>query len=217
MHKVVRIHMQARGIKRREQLKAATRELLIEMDISAITFADIALRANVPKSSAYHFYANIDEIYAEVAASYGTELLNILSVLPDYDDVEHWQDIVDILIDRSIVFYKCETAARQLIISGKTSAAIKQKDRNNDLILSEKIYHILDSFFELPQINNRSDIFHIWVEIVDVIFTLSQMKYGFITTSMANEAKRAAKAYLGTYLTASLVKKPNVIPSIVLS
>ncbi len=209
--------MQARGMKRREQLKAATRELLIEMDISEVTFADIAQRANVPKSSAYHFYANIDAIYAEVAVDYSAELLSILSVLPDYDDIAQWQDIVDILIERSIVFYEHEKAARQLIISGKTSPAIKQKDRSNDLILSAKIYYILDSFFELPQINNHSDIFHIWVEIVDVIFTLSQMKYGFITTSMANEAKRAAKAYLGTYLTTPLIKKPKPLLTPVLN
>lgn len=209
--------MQARGMKRREQLKAATRELLIEMDISEVTFADIAQRANVTKSSAYHFYANIDAIYAEVAVDYSAELLSILSVLPDYDDIAQWQDIVDILIERSIVFYEHEKAARQLIISGKTSPAIKQKDRSNDLILSAKIYHILDSFFELPQINNHSDIFHIWVEIVDVIFTLSQMKYGFITTSMANEAKRAAKAYLGTYLTTPLIKKPKPLLTPVLN
>lgn len=209
--------MQARGMKRREQLKAATRELLIEMDISEVTFADIAQRANVPKSSAYHFYANIDAIYAEVAVDYSAELLSILSVLPDYDDIAQWQDIVDILIERSIVFYEHEKAARQLIISGKTSPAIKQKDRSNDLILSAKIYHILDSFFELPQINNHSDIFHIWVEIVDVIFTLSQMKYGFITTSMANEAKRAAKAYLGTYFTTPLIKKPKPLLTPVLN
>ncbi|MGR5127886.1 TetR/AcrR family transcriptional regulator [Photobacterium swingsii] len=204
-------------MKRREQLKAATRELLIEMDISEVTFADIAQHANVPKSSAYHFYANIDAIYAEVAVDYSAELLSILSVLPDYDDIAQWQDIVDILIERSIVFYEHEKAARQLIISGKTSPAIKQKDRSNDLILSAKIYHILDSFFELPQINNHSDIFHIWVEIVDVIFTLSQMKYGFITTSMANEAKRAAKAYLGTYLTTPLIKKPKPLLTPVLN
>ncbi|MGF1689789.1 TetR/AcrR family transcriptional regulator [Photobacterium kagoshimensis] len=209
--------MQARGIKRREQLKAATRELLVEMDISNVTFADIASRANVPKSSAYHFYANIDDIYADVAQDYGEELLNILSVLPAYGDIEQWQDIVDILIERSIVFYEHEKAARQLIISGKTSPAIKQKDRNNDLIISAKIYFILDSFFELPQIDNHSDIFHIWVEIVDVIFTLSQMKYGFITTSMANEAKRAAKAYLGTYLTTPLIKKPKPLLTPVLN
>ncbi|OAN17813.1 hypothetical protein A3K86_02520 [Photobacterium jeanii] len=203
--------MQARGIKRRAELKAATRELLTEMDISEVTFADIAQRADVPKSSAYHFYANIDDIYAEVASEYGQQILELLSEVPQYEEIDGWQDIVDTLIDRCILFYEQEKPARELIISGKTSAAIKQKDRNNDMILSAKIYAILDHFFELPQINNQSDIFYIWIEIVDVIFTLSQMKYGFITTSMANEAKRAAKAYLGTYLEPTLVKKPKSV------
>ncbi len=199
--------MQARGIRRRELIKSAAKELLGEMDIAEITFADVAERAKLPKSSAYHFYANIDEVFAEVAVEYNNTLLDILSELPQQSQVQHWWDIVDIQVDRAIAFYGREEAARQLIISGKTSAEIKQKDRNNDQNMSTNLYHILNTFFELPAIDNRSDIFYIWVEIVDLIFTMSQMKYGFITPGMAGEAKRAAKAYLGTYLAEDLPRK----------
>ncbi|SON49696.1 TetR/AcrR family transcriptional regulator [Vibrio tapetis] len=192
--------MQHRGVKRRELLKAAVRQLLTENDISDVTFADIAKEANIPKSSAYHFYANIDEIYTEVAIQYGELLLEELSKIPTEDEVNTWHDIVDILVTRAIHFYQTQTPARQLFISGKTSASIKQKDRKNDEEIAIAIFTILDHFFHLPSFDRQSDIFFIWVEIVDTIFTISQMKYGIITKGMESEAKRAAKAYLGTYL-----------------
>jgi len=192
--------MQYRGVKRREQLKAAVRTLLSENDISDVTFADVANQAEIPKSSAYHFYANIDEVYSEVAIEYGAQLLKLLSERPQNEEVTKWHDIVDILVSRAIKFYQAETPARQLFISGKTAASIKQKDRNNDQEISIAVFNILDHFFELPSFDQQSDIFFIWVEIVDTIFTISQMKYGMITQGMENEAKRAAKAYLGSYL-----------------
>ncbi len=192
--------MQHRGVKRRELLKAAVRKLLTENDISDVTFADIAKEADIPKSSAYHFYANIDEIYTEVAIEYGALLLKELSRIPAEDEVETWHDIVDILITRAIRFYQTHPPALQLFISGKTSESIKQKDRNKDEDIDVAVFTILDHFFQLPSFDRQSDIFFIWVEIVDTIFTISQMKYGIVTKGMESEAKRAAKAYLGTYL-----------------
>ncbi|USD66214.1 TetR family transcriptional regulator [Vibrio sp. SCSIO 43136] len=199
--------MQHRGVKRRELLHQAVKTLLSQQDISEVTFADIAAEAEIPKSSAYHFYSNLDDLYAEVASNYGAQLLQILSERPSEDDVVIWPDIVDILVDRAIAFYDQEKAARQLFISGKTSAIIKQKDRSNDQLIAIATFEILDSFFELPSIDQQSDIFYIWVEIVDTVFTISQMKYGMITTSMANEAKRAAKAYLGCYFPEDIRRK----------
>ncbi|MDG3085261.1 TetR/AcrR family transcriptional regulator [Vibrio hannami] len=192
--------MQSRGLKRRELLQQSAKYLLNKNDISDITYADIAKHAQIPKSSAYHFYANLDELYTEVASQYGEQLLEVLSKLPSRGDVKDWHSIVDIIIDRAVLFYEEETAARQLFISGKTSAVIKQKDRANDQLIARATYRILDHFFELPSIKEQSDIFYIWVELVDTIFTISQMKYGMITKSMELEAKQAAKAYLGCYV-----------------
>ena len=180
--------MQHRGLKRREQLQIATRQLLTERDISEVSFADIAARAGIPKSSSYHFYANIDELYAEVAGQYGAQLLDILSQRPGSDQVTSWHDIVDILVGRAVVFYKKEAAARQLFISGKTSAMVKQKDRHNDQLIAIATFDILNHFFLLPDFDRQSDIFFIWVELVDTIFTVSQMKYGRITPRMEAEA-----------------------------
>ncbi len=199
--------MQNRGIIRREKLRAAARQLLNERDISEVTFADIAATAGVPKSSSYHFYANSDELYAELANHYGVELLALLSAKPERALVTQWHDIVDILIERAMQFYCNERPARQLFISGKTSPIIKQKDRSNDSLIAKSLVEMFNYYFEVPDFAMRDEVFFIWVELVDTVFTVSQMKHGDITAEYADEAKRVAKAYLGTYLDVSLPAK----------
>ncbi|QJY38894.1 TetR/AcrR family transcriptional regulator [Vibrio europaeus] len=200
--------MQNRGIIRREKLRAAARQLLNERDISEVTFADIAATAGVPKSSSYHFYANSDDLYAELASYYGVELLGLLSAKPERDLVTQWHDIVDILIDRAMQFYRSEAAARQLFISGKTSPIIKQKDRSNDSLIAKALLEMFNHYFDVPDFAMRDEVFFIWVELVDTVFTVSQMKHGDITAEYANEARRVAKAYLGTYLPVDLPLQP---------
>jgi len=199
--------MQNRGIIRREKLRAAARQLLNERDISEVTFADIAATAGVPKSSSYHFYANSEDLYAELATYYGAELLELLSAKPKDDHITNWHDIVDILIDRAIDFYQSEAAARQLFISGKTSPVIKQKDRSNDSLIAKALVEMFNGYFDVPEFDRQEEVFFIWVELIDTVFIVSQMKYGEITPEMADEAKRVAKAYLGSYLDVSLPLK----------
>lgn len=199
--------MQNRGIIRREKLRAAARQLLNERDISEVTFADIAALAGVPKSSSYHFYANVDDLYAELASYYGVELLELISAKPPKDQVKTWHDIVDILIARVIHFYRTEAAARQLFISGKTSPSIKQKDRTNDSLIATALLEMFNYYFDVPELERQEEIFFVWVEIIDTVFIVSQMKYGEITPHMVEESKRVAKAYLGSYLSVDLPLK----------
>jgi hypothetical protein len=42
--------------------------------------------------------------------------------------------------------------------------------------------------------------FYFFIEIADLIFTLSVIEHGNITAAMLDEAKRAGTAYLSTYI-----------------
>ena len=53
-----------RGIERRRLLLQSARALLAERDLDQVSLADVAAKAEVPKSSAYHFYADIEALYA---------------------------------------------------------------------------------------------------------------------------------------------------------
>ena len=71
--------LHARGIERRKVLLESARALLAERDLDEISLGDVAVRAGVPKGSAYHFYGDIQELYAALLVQLQQELIAVLS------------------------------------------------------------------------------------------------------------------------------------------
>ena len=86
------------------------------------------------------------------------------------------------------------------MIGGKTPPEVKQADRINDRAVGNVMYEVFAEHFELPESNEMRNAFYYFIEITDLIFTLSVIEHGEITPAMLAEAKRAGVGYLGTYL-----------------
>ena len=65
----------APGIVRRKRLLAAARALLSHRDLDEIGLADVARAARIPKGSAYHYYGDILDLYVQLIAVMGEEML----------------------------------------------------------------------------------------------------------------------------------------------
>ena len=195
--------LHARGIERRAILLDSARALLAERDLDQVSLGDVAGRAGVPKSSAYHFYADIQDLYAALLAQVQRELIRELS-RPLRGRFEIWPDVVTTLTKRGATFYMSNPAARQLQIGPKTPPALKLHDRHSDIAIARLQESHIASVFELPPIANRSRLFYRAVEIADLMFCLSMLEHGSLTKDMCREAGRAASAYLAIYLPATL-------------
>lgn len=194
----------ARGIERRRLLLEAARALLAERDLGQVSLGDVAARAGVPKSSAYHFYADIQALYAALLVLVQEGLIQALSQ-PLRGRFDTWQDVVTALTKRGAAFYMGNAAARQLQIGPKTPPALKLHDRHSDIAIARLYEEHIASVFELPPIANRSRLFYRAIEIADLMFCLSMLEHGSLTKEMCREADRAASAYLATYL-------PTILP-----
>jgi AcrR family transcriptional regulator len=196
---------QARGRKRREALLAAARVLLAQHDSSQITLADIAALAEVPKSSAYHFYTDALGLYVELVALLDTELQELMrQPLPP---VESWEAAMGVVIDRAALFFDDNPAAQQLMLSSQTPPLIKRHSRRADIDTSRLIEDLIGAQFILPDIPDRSRIFFRAIEAADLMFGLSLFESGTLLREMVDEAKRIACAYLGLYLPRHLPRK----------
>jgi AcrR family transcriptional regulator len=174
--------------------------------MDAISLGDVALQAKVPKGSAYHFYVNIVDVYASLVAMYDKDLQALMSA-PVRNAVGSWSDVIETLLDRAGEFYLRNPPARQLLIGPKTLPELKMRDRQNDAVIGRIFEEQVASFFVLPVLPNRSDIFFRSIEIADLMFCLSMLGHGMITEEMTQEAKRGAVAYLGSYFPAKLPRK----------
>lgn len=201
----------ARGIERRRLLLESARALLAERDLDQVSLRDVATRAGVPKSSAYHFYADMQAVYAALLVLVQNELIAVLAQ-PLRGRFETWQAVVTTLTKRGAAFYMANPAARQLQIGPKTPPALKLYDRQSDIAIARLYEEHVASVFELPPLANRSRLFYRAIEIADLIFCLSMLEHGALTKDMCHEADRAASAYLAIYLPAVLAHRNAAAP-----
>ncbi len=103
------------------------------------------------------------------------------------------------LVDVGATVYAQNPPARQLLIGGKTPPEVKQADRLNDRAVADAMHASCSRYIEIPDTDEMRFAFYFFIEITDLIFTLSIIEHGEITDSMLAEAKRAGVAYLHTY------------------
>lgn len=193
-------YTQARGRVRRQYLLASAREILNNKNIGDVSLQEISEHAGIPISSAYHFYGNKNALFAALAVDFGNELADVLASPYSADEVGCWEDIIDIAIDRAASWYAENPSARQLLIGGKASPDIKLSDRVNDERLGEIVEAAIAENFVLPEFENRREKFFYFIEMADLMMSLSEIYHGEIREEMVAEAKIACKAYLGSFL-----------------
>ena len=202
--------VQGRGEARREQLLDAAIALLGESELENISLADIAKRAGIPVGSTYHFYPNINAVYAGLTLRFFEELDGVLAAPYSGPSTVSWQSIIETAIDRAASLYQSRPDYRQLILGGKAPAEIKLADRINDETIGKNVIDLIERHFVLPQFPRRNDVFLIAVEMADLLFTLSQVRHGEITPEMCVEAKRAVIGYLRSYLPEYLPRRAEL-------
>lgn len=189
-----------RGVERRRKLLDAAYELLCERAVEEISFRDIAARADVPEGSAYHFFANRFDIFTALASELSEKFVVAHQAPVPQSARGSWRDLSGYLVDVGARVYAENPPARQLLIGGKTPPEVKQADRINDRAVGNVMYDVFASYFDLPDSEEMRRAFYYFIEITDLIFTLSVIEHGEITAGMLDEAKRAGTAYLGSYL-----------------
>jgi AcrR family transcriptional regulator len=202
-----RKHVQERGNTRRKQMLDAAEELLKSTPVEELSFKQISEKAGVPEGSAYHFFANRYDLLAalanQVAEQFGQ---GFRDVIPG-KKFAPWHDLADALVDRAVKMYRSNPAATQIWLSGRTPAQVRLADHVSDAAVSSVIHDIFDEIFVLPELPSRYDPFFFFLEVCDVPMSLSVIEHGMITDEMIEEAKRAGKGYLATYLPPVLEKR----------
>jgi AcrR family transcriptional regulator len=188
------------GRERRQLLLQAAYDLLCEQPVEDISFRDIAKRAGVPEGSAYHFFANRFDIFSALAKRLSDQFIDAHQKAVPKSKRKNWQDLAGHLVDVGAHVYAENPPARQLLIGGKTPPEVKQADRINDRAVGNVMYEVFASHFDIPDTDEMRGAFYFFIEITDLIFTLSVIEHGDITAAMLDEAKRAGTAYLSTYI-----------------
>jgi AcrR family transcriptional regulator len=207
LSRVQRASFRAPGIARRKRLLASARTLLAQRDLDQISLADVARAARIPKGSAYHYYGDILDLYVQLIAVLGEEMLEDVRRPIRGRPPASWTEVVAALVRRGAHYFNEHRAARQLLISPKTPPELKLRDRQSDKRIARLFEEQIEERFVLPRSAERTAMFFRAVEIADLMFSLSMLEHGSITPQMTEEAIRAVTAYLGTHIPVALPKR----------
>jgi len=189
----------APGRARRQALLDAAYDLLCERDIEDIAFRDIAGRARVPEGSAYHFFANRFDVFSALGKVLSDEFAKAHARPVPKGRRKSWRDVAEYLVDVGRRVYERNPPARQLFIGGKTPPEVKQADRINDRAVGDAMRRSFARYYDIPDTAEMQDAFYFFIEITDLILTLSVIEKGRITRDMLGQAKRAGVAWLGSF------------------
>ncbi|MEM7276819.1 MAG: TetR/AcrR family transcriptional regulator [Pseudomonadota bacterium] len=192
--------MRAPGKKRRENLLNAASALLGEKDIEDISFREIAARAEVPEGSAYHFFANRFDVFAELANTLNAEFCAVHAKPVPAAKRKTPAILAAHMIDLGAGVYGKSAPARQLFIGGKTPLEVRQAGDESDRDVAAAMHASFARYFNIGDSAAVRDAFYYFIGITDYLFSLSVVEHGKISTAMLKEAKRAGVAYLETYL-----------------
>lgn len=199
--------LHARGLRKRRLMLDAARELLGKHELNEIALGDVAAAAGVANSSAYHFYADVEELFISVQAELQQELVQVLR-RPLRARIRRWPDVIVAVNRRGVRFYNANPAACQLEIGPRTPPELRLRERRSDATIGRLYEQHVAQHFELAASPRLSAAFFRAVEIADLMFCLSLLDDKRITREMHAEADRACIAYLATYLPADLPRRP---------
>ena len=198
---------QKRGVARRKVLLEAARDLLSSRSLNEISYQDIADRAGIPLPSCYHFYSSKLELISALAEYLTPEYYDKVFAPYPAEEIETWQDIIEIFVQRSIEYYEVSPAARQVQLGPQTPAEVRLESQVRERKIGVRLQELVDRHFVLPEISDADRIFFNSVEIARLMVSLGQIEHGYITDISANEAFRAQIAYLQQYIPPTLKRR----------
>ncbi len=188
-------------------LDAADR-LLEDRDINDIGLYDVAHMAEVPPTSAYHFFPTKESVFLALAQRYLQTLHTALQAPIDLEAIERWQDLVIIRYDRVVEYFNASLPARKLFIGMAVGSDVKKLDFEDMDNLVVWFHRSMDAIFEMPFVRDPAFKFTVLFGIQDGIWASSYAKHGHITPAFAEEGRRAAIAYLSTFLPQTIALRP---------
>jgi AcrR family transcriptional regulator len=186
----------ANGRKRYEQLLEAAERLLDQSGSSELTIQNVAREAEVPMASVYHFFPSPAAISVALAESYLSGFAALVrEPIPNRAE-KSWQEIIAILIERTVEFYRAHPYAQTLVLGSDHSWHIRKADLDNNRVMADVILDHIRDKFALVETRALWDAIMVGISLSDAVLSLSIAEQEVITRHYASEAVVAVCGYL---------------------
>jgi AcrR family transcriptional regulator len=190
---------QARGEAKFEKMLDAAHTLIDEQGVDQFSLTDVATKAGVASSSAYHFFPNLEALFVALVERYDLVFSKIVGEGIDPAASSSWQDILDIQFENARRYINSNPPALILIIGPGRTWQSKQADTIGDSNIANSMVETLERFFILPEFPPPGQLIHFGIRILEGIWELSVQQHGNVTDEFSRETTRAVIAYMRLY------------------
>jgi AcrR family transcriptional regulator len=201
---------QERGLLKFEKILDAANDLIELKGVHNFSLYDIADHAEVATGSVYHFFPNIEAVFAALVERYDREFERIVSENISPEKVESWGDVLWHHIEKSRMYINSNKQVLILILGPGQTWQTKQVDTVGDTAIARAMHRNIREYFAVPEHPDAAELLHIAIRILESTWQLSYQRHGKVTTEMQKETYRAMCAYLELYW-------PKYLPRITLA
>ncbi len=195
---------QKRAIERVEYVLDVVAQLLDEVGAETINTNLIAQRAGIPIGSLYQYFPNKHAILKAVGARH---LLRVNAMLLDFvgekQDLSHWEDLVDTIIDAFANLYKTEPGFIPLWSNKNLDPELVKIDRVNNKAIADFVSELF--FGVIPWMKEKAEMkvmSRIIVEVTDSVLSrwLRESEDSELADGILQELKTILKVYMKHYI-----------------
>lgn len=188
------------------EILAATEELINEMPLDDITSTMIAKRANVTRTSLYHFFPSKYDIFDALSAQYREELREKVNSYFDPDKHTDYRVAWDGISGVFSRFFNRNPTASILLLGRKSSRQIRYTDEAGASTFATELSRLMKEHTDLQayaaEFDKSGDLFQIVLELMTATFAYGVRREGRISKKTREEAKAATLAYINSCLEA---------------
>jgi Tetracyclin repressor-like, C-terminal domain len=157
-------------------------------------------------ASVYHFFPGPVAVSIALSERYMGGFYEVLSKPVENRDSLSWQEIVGVLMDRGVAFYRAHPYAQTLVQGSDHSWHIRRSDLANNRAIAGSVVDLIGDKFPSVPPTALVEAVVVGISIGDAVLTLSIAEQGGITPAYGREAVVAICGYLTTKF--GLVSQP---------
>ena len=203
---------QKRGVKKFEIILDSADKLILSSGVHNFSLYDIAEHAAVAVGSVYHFFPNIEAVFAALTERYGDEFTAIVSESISQEEVDSWSDVIWHHIENSRQFINTNEQVLIVLLGPGQTWQTRLVDTVSDAAVARAMLTNINEYFEVPDSPDPVELLHLAIRILESIWQLSYQRHGQVTEEMQKETYRAMCAYLELYWP-RFIKRKDQIPS----
>ena len=198
---------QERGVKKFETILDTAHEFIISRGVEHFSLYDIAESADMAVGSVYHFFPNIESVFAALVERYDRDFWAIVSEPISGQKINCWEDLIWLQIEKSRNYINKQEQVLIMMLGPGQTWQTRQVDTVGDTAIAEAMRQNIEQYFDLPEAPDPAELLHLSIRILESFWQLSYQRHGKVTKEFQEETFRAMCAYLGLYWPRHLSRK----------